>query len=410
MWQRRDFLKSSLISSVALFGQRTWGADQKPTEPALEPDQALLAKLNALGENSCCLVGNPRVIEDLGDFAKGWHRMKETGPRGRDFTIKMAWMPDRKRAFFCGANHGSPHRFNDAWEYDLASNTWVLLYTPDYNDRGPITDYDKDTLVLKDGWLRTKKGGPAHPGHTWWGLTYDPKQQMVLWYCAWPGYRLQDKLDAIGAKKDDLYPGPPLWGFDLKTKQWQPIPTEEPWPRNQFGASLEYVPELGGSLWQYRDRTWLLDAKKYTWNLLCETGASLPIETLVCHDPDRNLLIAHRGPVKESKPRTWHMQIQEDQVSGWEQVLESEDLPNGHDARSWMYFNPVGKVALLYERQTKAIWSYDPEQRQWMKLNPEGPKPPFGPKERVLAYMDTARNVFVVVGYDEVWCYRYRRP
>lgn len=94
--------------------------------------------------------------------------MQETGPTGRDFTIKMAWMPDRKRAFFCGANHGSPHRLNDAWEYDLASNAWVLLYTPDYNDRGPITEYDKATLVLNDGWLRTRKGGPAHPGHTWW--------------------------------------------------------------------------------------------------------------------------------------------------------------------------------------------------------------------------------------------------
>jgi len=114
-------------------------------------------------------------------------------------------MPDRKRAFFCGANHGSPHRFNDAWEYDLASNTWVLLYTPDYNDRGPITDYDKKTLVLDKGWLRTKKGGPAHPAHTWWGLTYDPKMRAALWYCAWPSYRLQAKLDAIGAKKEDLY-------------------------------------------------------------------------------------------------------------------------------------------------------------------------------------------------------------
>ena len=136
------------------------------TEPALEPDTAVLAKLEALGDNSCCILDGTRIIEDLGDFAKGWHRMKETGPTGRDFTIKMVWMPDRKRAFFCGANHNSPHRFNDAWEYDLASNTWVLLYTPDYNDRGPITDDDKQTLVLQDGWLRTKKGGPAHPAHT----------------------------------------------------------------------------------------------------------------------------------------------------------------------------------------------------------------------------------------------------
>jgi hypothetical protein len=391
-----------------LSGRAVTGAEPD-LEPDLEPGAKVLAKLDALGENSSCLLGDPKVIEDLGDFAQGWHRMKETGPAGRDFTIKMAWMPDRKRAFFCGANHGSPHRFNDAWEYDRASNTWVLLYTPDYNDRGPITDYDKMTLVLDDGWLRTKNGGPAHPGHTWWGLTYDPRLKSALWYCAWPGYRLQDKLDAIGAKKGDLYPGPPLWAFDLSKKQWQPVPTEKPWPRNAFGASLEYVPELGGSLWQYGDHTWLLDSGERSWTLLCEEGAALPIETLVCHDPHRRLLIAHRGPVKETPSRTWHMKLEDGQLRGWQQVLEAADLPNGHDARSWMYYDPAGKVALLYERESKSIWSYDPEQVQWTKLAPNGPQPPFGPRERVLAYLDPARNVFVVIGYDEVWCYRFRR-
>jgi hypothetical protein len=361
-----------------------------------------------MGDNSSCILEGTRIIEDLGDFAKGWHRMKETGPAGRDFTIKMAWMPDRKRAFFCGANHGSPHRFNDAWEYDLASNTWVLLYTPDYNDRGPITDYDKQTLVLKDGWLRTKKGGPAHPAHTWWGLTYDPQMKAALWYCAWPGYRLQAKLDAIGAKKDDLYQGPPMWAFYPAKKIWEPIPTEKPWPRNAFGASLEYIPEQGGCLWQYRNNTWLFDSNLKTWKLLCADKAALPIESLVSYDRDRKLLIAHRGPYKDALPRTWRMSLKEG-VPGWEQVLEAADLPNGHDARSLMYFDPVGKVALLYERKEKRIWSYDPDKNKWSKLSPRGPEPPFGAKERVIAYMDLARNVFVAVGYGRIWCYRHTR-
>lgn len=378
-------------------------------KPTLQPNSDVLATLEKLGDNSCVLLGDPTVIEDLGDFAKGWHRMKETGPTARDFTLKMAWMPDRERAFFCGANHGSPHRFNDAWEYDLPSNTWVLLYTPDYNDRGAITDYDKQTLVLDDGWLRTKKGGPAHPAHTWWGLTYNPKCKAVVWYCAWPGYRLDAKLEAIGATRDNLYRGPPVWMFFPVEQRWQPLPTEEPWPRNAFGASLEYIPAMNGMLWQYRENTWLLDAEKPTWKLLNTEGEALPIETLVCHDPQRKLLIAHRGPFKEEKPRTWHMSLAEDKPGSWKQVVEADDLPNGHDARSWMYFDPVGKVALLYERPTKAIWSYDPDARRWTKLEPDGPAPPFDERERVLAYMDTARNVFVVIGYDAVWCYRYRK-
>ncbi len=377
-------------------------------EPSLTPSEDVLSKLSALDDNSCCIQEGTRIVEDLGDFAKGWHRMKETGPTGRDFTIKMTWMPDRKRAFFCGANHGSPHRFNDAWEYDLASNTWVLLYTPDYNDRGPITDYDKQTLVLRDGWLRTKKGGPAHPAHTWWGLTYDPKLKAAIWYCAWPSYRLQAKLDAIGATREQLYPGPPLWAFYPATQHWEPIPTDKPWPRSAFGSSLEYITELRGCLWQYRNYTWLLDTEQKSWKLLCDQNASLPIESLVCYDSDRKLLIGHRGPYKDALPRTWHMSLK-DELTGWEQVLESADLPNGHDARSLMYFDRVGKVALLYERKEKRIWSYDPDTKEWTELSPRGPAPPFGPKERVIAYMDPERNAFVVIGYGRVWCYRYRR-
>jgi hypothetical protein len=295
----------------------TADADE-PIEPVLEPDAVVLAKLEALGDNEACVLEETRIIGELGDFAKGWHRMQETGPTGRDFTIKMAWMPDRERAFFCGANHGSPHRFNDAWEYDLASNTWVRLYVPDYNDRGPITDEDRKTLVLDDGWLRTRKGGPAHPGHTWWGLTYDPGMKAALWYSAWPGYRLQDKLDAIGASKEELYAGPPLWAFLPAERRWQPVPTGKPWPRNAFGASLEYVPELGDCLWQYRDQTWRLDSKRRTWTPANAEGASLPIETLVCHDPGRKLLIAHRGPYKDEPPRTWHMSLADDRPHGWE--------------------------------------------------------------------------------------------
>jgi hypothetical protein len=409
MFERRTFLGSMLAGGVGLLCRNAKAADAENIDPPLEPRDDVLAQLAALGDNSSCTLDGTRIVEDLGDFAKGWHNMQKTGPTGRDFTIKMAWMPDRRRAFFCGANHGSPHRFNDAWEYDLPSNTWVLLYKPDYNDRGPITDYDRRTLVLDDGWLRTKRGGPAHPAHTWWGLTYDPQAKAVLWYCAWPGYRLQDKLDAIGATKDDLYRGPPLWAFLPAEKRWSPVPTSEPWPANKLGASLEWLPELGGSLWQYNSKTWLFDWQKKAWQLLCDDKASLPIETLVCYDPGRKLLIAHRGPYKDALPRTWHMSLAGGKPGGWEQVLEAADLPNGHDARSLMYFDPVGKVALLYERAEKRLWSYDPAQKRWTRLEPNGPAPPFEERERVTAYMDAARNVFVAIGYGRVWCYRRAR-
>jgi hypothetical protein len=408
MAKRAAFL--SVLCSGLLFSAAARAGEKKlKVEPVLPPDQAVLAKLKALGEGSSCELGNPRVLhEGLGDFAKGWHRMKTTGPGGRDFTIKMAWMPDRKRAFFCGANHGSPHRFNDAWEYDLAANTWVLLYVPDYNDRGKVTEYDKKTLVIKDGWLRTRKGGPAHPAHTWWGLTYDPDIRGAVWYCAWPSYRLDAKLKAIGKTRADLTKLPPIWVFYPYERKWEPMPTTGSLAKSCFGASLEYVPMLKGSLWQHRGGSWLLDATQKKWTKV-SGNVGMPIETLMCHDPGRKLMIAHRGPRKGAPPRTWHYAIGAGGKGSWTQVLSKEGLPNGHDARSWMYFDPASRQPLLYERGAKHIWSYDPDAKKWTKHQPKGPAPAFGKKERVLAFLDTNLNAFAVVGYDKVWCYRHKK-
>ncbi|HOX08939.1 MAG TPA: hypothetical protein PK280_21265 [Planctomycetota bacterium] len=381
----------------------------KKVEPALQPDQALLAKLAALGDNSSVVLEGTKVIsEGLGDFAKGWHNMAKTGPAGRDYTIKMAWMADRQRAFFCGANHQSPHRFNDAWEYDLAANTWVLLYVPDYNDCGKVGDYDKQTLEIKDGWLRTKKGGPGHPAHTWWGLTYNPETKSVLWFCAWPSYRLKEKLEAIGAKPEDLYKGPPVWTFLPAERKWEPLPTAQPWPRSVFGASLEYVPELKGAVWQYGGESWLLDDAKKSWKQLPASKTGLPIETLVCYDPGRKLLIAQRGASEKTPAKTWHCSLAGGAPAGWEVAVDGGEQPIGHDARSLMYFDPVGKVALQYECGDKAMWAYDSDAKKWTKLAPQGPPPPFE-KERVVGYLDPARNVFAVIGYGKVWCYRYKK-
>lgn len=393
-----------LLAGIALAA----GEPTAAVAPALPENPKVIAALDALGDNSACVLEKLTVrAEGLGDFNKGWHHMHETGPNGRDYSVKMAWMPDRRRAFYCGANHGAPHRMNDAWEFDLAALSWNLLYAPDYNDSGKVGDYDKSVLVLQDGWLRTRKGGPAHPAHTWWGLTYDPVTRQALWLCAWPSYRLAEKLTAIGATADQLYKGPSMWSFQPQAGTWNPLPTAQPWPRNNFGASLEYVPEMGGTVYQFERESWLLDSAKAAWKRLPDSREALPIETLICHDPGRKLLIAQRGAAGEAKAATWHYPTTGAEA-GWTKVVDGGEQPLGHDARAAMYFDPVGKVALLYETPTKSIWSYTPDTKHWAKLSPAGSPPPFT-ADRVISYLDPARNVFVVIGTDKVWCYRYKR-
>jgi len=421
-------VKNFQLSFALLFGILFYfplQAEEK-IEPVLKAKPAVLKALKNLGDNSALVLKDITIhgkekLEKLGGLCRDIQYMKKTGPGRRNWCLKLAWMPDRKRAFFCGANHQVPHRLNDAWEYDLASNTWVVLYAPDYDDvplwslKGNkakiMADFDKKTLVIKDGWLRTKKGGPAHIAHTWWGLTYDPELKAAVWYCAWPPYRLQGKLDAIGAKKEDLYKGPPMWLFYLETKKWEPMKTAKPWPKTAvFSSSLEYIPELKGSLLQYGGSSHLLDTAKKSWKNFPGGSERLGIETLRCYDTHRKLLIAHRGPDRKNLPRTWHMSLKKGEPGAWEKVLEDKNLPNGSDGYSMMYYDPVGKVALLYERIPKTIWAYDPDKKKWTKCQPKGEAPPFpGKMGQTIAYMDLARNVFVVIGPRAVWCYRYKK-
>jgi hypothetical protein len=215
--------------------------------PTREAKPAIREKLAALKANQAVLLGKADVVGTFNDTARKYD-LHKTGPRGRDFTIKMCWAPERKRALFCGANHGVPHRLNDVWEFDLPSLSWILLYEPDlprgYMDLGK----DFSDVEFKNGLLRTKRGGPAVIAHTWWGLTYDPRHQALLFMNTWVTER-KKAVQALGGDPAELYNGPPLWAFYPAKREWKPFKAEKPYPVAIFGGMLEYVPELGGSIW-----------------------------------------------------------------------------------------------------------------------------------------------------------------
>ena len=390
-----------LNMSVPLFSQDA-------IEPKLEPKSAVLDKIKMLKSNEACLLPKPTIIENMGDFAKGWHYMKEFGPEGRDYSLKMVWMPDRKRSFFCGANHQSPHRFNDAWEYDLASNTWVCLYNPDYNDVLPLPAYAKDTLVVKDGWLRTKNGGPGHPAHTWSGITYDPNQKAIVWNCFWPNYRLEQKLNLFGLKEADLFKGPKVWLFYPQTKKWEPLQTVEPWPKEKYGYSLEYCPELKKPVYHYGNSAFTLDVEKKTWAEKTSEGDGYRMETILCYDSKRKQFLAHYGPLANSKNKiTLTAKVVGGEIQPWKKVLESENAPTGMDHLSMFQFDPKSGDGFIFENETKSLWRFNPDTNAWTKIDSLGDKidkESYGGK--LISYFDPERNVFVVLGKGWVWCYR----
>ena len=386
---------------------------EEQIEPKLSPNAEVLSKLRDLPANHGVLLGEATVMGEFNEVAKHY-RLHETGPRGRDFTIKMAWAPDRKRVLFCGANHNVPHRINDVWEFDLGALTWAMLYAPD-NPRD-YTGLGKDysDVQFKDGILITKRGGPAIIGHSWWGLTYDPNMRALLLMNTWVTNK-KKAVESLGGDPEDIYAGAPLWAFYPKSKQWEMLKTPLPAPKAPFGGMLTYVPDLKGDLWHTNNwqmrASWLFDPEKRTWEELktnsekkdFEAQAPNP-EQVGYYDPQRKLIIVHRHyDTHHFDPQTlvWQKVISTDKES--EEQLSK--VPYGHDAYSPMYFDPASGHGLLIEFKTNKLWAYDPDNIQWTQLTPEGDPMPDGNKR--LMYIDPEHNVLVVIQGTTVWAYRY---
>jgi hypothetical protein len=383
---------------------------QEPIKPALPVNDEAIAKIKQLKPNQAAIIGKAQVIGDFNEVARKYE-LDRTGPRGRDFTIRMVWASERKRALFCGANHGVPHRLNDVWEFDLAAMSWIMLYAPD-NPRD-YTGIGKDfsDVEFKEGILITKRGGPAVIAHTWWGLTYDPEQKQLLFMNTWVTNQKQ-AVEQLGGDPEQLYAGPPLWAFSPATGKWTMLKTEQPYPKPIFGGILEYIPELKGSIWHANNwqmnGTWLYEAKSNFWKNLkanepksdFEQQAPEP-EQVGYYDPKRKLVIVQRHKA------THHYDVA---ANRWTKVLshdkDSDQVPHGHDAYAPMYHDPVSGHGLLVEFKSNTLWAYDPDNVTWTRLKPEGDPMPEGNKR--LAYFDEAQNVFVVIHDTTVWAYRYQ--
>ena len=375
----------------------------------LEAQDSVLKKLANLAPNHAVRLGNARVLGEFNEVARRF-KLDQTGPLGRDYSIKMVWAPERQRALFAGANHGRPHRLNDVWEFDLGALAWVLLYPPDnprsYAGLGP----DPSDVRFRDGILVTERGGPVVIGHTWWGITWDEKKRELLFMNTWDTNQ-GAAIEQLQGNPDDRYQGPPLWSFDPQSQQWRFNKTSSPFPRAPFGGMFEYVPDLGGAIWHTNHwqmlATWLFLSDTQTWtNLRANTDTgdfkteSPKTEQVGYYDPQREVIIAQRGH------DTFQFDVHEER---WSKILtkpeQAEHWPSGHDAFAPMYRDPKSGHGLLVDFRSNTLWAYDPATNWWTQLHPNGEAMPEGSKR--LAYFDPEHGVFVVIKGLEVWIYRH---
>jgi hypothetical protein len=219
----------------------------------------------------------------------------------------------------------------------------------------------------------------------------------------------RNAMKEFGRDPTAYYAGPPLWAFDPAARRWAALKTDPPYPRAPFGGLLEYLPSLQGAVWHANTErmraSWLYLAAENRWRALdanADRGdfqSQAPhTEQVGYHDPQRGLLVAQRGT------STYHFDIA---ARRWKEVLAAgDDAPVGHDARTPLYHDPASGQGLLADLPGRALWAYDPDRVRWTRLQPQGSPMPAG--KRMLAYVDPARNVLVVIDDTTVWAYRYR--
>lgn len=410
LWLRRCIrVLITLLFAPAMLAHGAASADDDTLSSDL-PEKDVLATLASLQSGQSMLLPKAKVVGDFNDEALR-HRLHETGPRGRDFCVKAVWAPDRERALFAGANHGAPHRLNDVWEYDLATNTWHLLYAPDPSVlRGNSEAYEavretrehvvpgdpgeaEETVTL----VHTSRGGPAHLSHTYWGLAYDPGRRMLMW-------------NLLYANRGGSYDGPPIWAFSPEDQVWEPVLYSKPRVRGTGIMASEYVAPLGGIVWYgaswQRPGMWIQPSDGGGFIDLQPNDGLNPYRCTECPGVNAVMTVDDREGIiiAVSENRTYHYDIEANQ---WSMVVDggSEDVPYGHYARSVFGYDPASGVALLYNRAAPGtVWAYDSVARSWTNHQVSGPD---GPTRKIIGYVDPQRHVLIVIDRRDVWVYRH---
>ncbi|QDU93436.1 hypothetical protein [Lignipirellula cremea] len=398
----------------------------EPLHDDLERDPAVAEILSSLKPGESAWLPEVKTAGPINEELKK-HRHHLTGPRPRNYSLKWVWAADRNRALFCGGNAGTPHKLNDVWEYDLASNTWVLLWEPDpdTNRVRRMEPKEKseylDAFVKLDpqsGELMTKRGAPFDPVHTWWALTYDPQLHALLWVMG--NHHLHDFYmeQHPELQKDYQYGGRHpmrLWAFYPGQTRWEFFKAPEGLQRSP-AAILEYVPELHGSLYvtetHAQSGVFHSESKEWTWEQLARSSSALADdavpqrEAVAAYDAQRKLIVAHHGGFKTrtgTKPkRTWHFDVEN---SEWKLVLESDEGPVGFDTHGPMVYDSAANACFLVG--TDALWRYDAATPSWTKVKPQGPEHINEKRRASMACYNPEFNVIMVDnGAGRVWVYR----
>ena len=369
--------------------------------PPYEDDASIVKLLQNLGDNSA--VNLPFDRNDI----------KHTGRSGSDYTMRMAYAPERQTALYAGGNHNDGRR-NDCWEYHLGSNTWHCLFPAEGGDhyllkgivmfrmrefehknkqklgattiddfRAFLNQEDRKTLdekiipwwkknvVFENGMLTTPGGGPIMPSHTWDGMNYDPTQKRLLWSDgAGPNgecfnfhrYVTGMSADQMAKARDERYTS--MWEFDPQACRWSCYRRPKGGHCPDFrgmGQSLEYISDQRKFIWYIAAsnvspqsyQMWSFDPVADLWAELHPNGGK-SISELV-HKlnlaPDGEQVIRYSPRQKKLYGfQTSNVFSYDIAKNEWAKVC-TDDRIDAHDAQTMIAYDEINDV-FIYTRKT----------------------------------------------------------
>jgi hypothetical protein len=335
--------------------------------PSLSPSSEVLDIVNGLGNNEGATLPKFSVRFPAGVAPGTYPDFEHRGPGIRDYSRKWVYSKTRQRAFYAGGGHNT-ERWNDLWEYDLASNTWVMVLEPD----------------------------PANTGrtamHTWASFTYDQNQEKVYW--------MPFTFDGSGKgfSEFDAYGG----------TSWVTNHSNESLFSPSGAQALDYCADRDISIYfsaQYNNAgMWRFNANTQTWTQLMthsQVGSFLSAEACAPYGMCSGYDIGTGQLIHFSHEKVYHYNFD---TNTW--THEASGPFTMRSERTALTYDTRNKVHIIHSQNV--LYAYHAGTRQVEILNPAG-----------VALNTTAETMFfyheglrVIVCYtdrnEHIWVYRYK--
>lgn len=433
------------------------GADGLP----YQDDPEIAKAIEGMGDRGSLTL--PKFTVDAKSEIYG---CQQVGPVTRGYTMRMVYSPERRTALYHGGDHQTI-RSNDVWEYHLGSNTWHMIFEPDGGNQGPLkpvlmflarrlrekpdqpmTEMEKKqfeevrpwwnaNIVMKDGYLRTKLGGPILPGHTWDTLVYEPDLRLMIHgtgaYCSdaavlhsrYNNIPLEEVEKQIDNSLSDI------WMFDPHAKAWMihKRPTDNSMPKLEgMGATMCYISDLKQVIYYVAAQNvaphsymmWSWDVAKNRWSELKPNGGK-SIADLVLRDkvaPTEEQQTAYSPKHQKMVAVIGNSTFAYDVVkNSWAKLNDSIPI-EAHDAKTTFVYDSVSDVFLLTDGNKEGkVAVFSLAENSWELVTPKGegcPPSNYGAGDywaQPKGYFDPRHNVLVVHGgmTNRVWLYRHKR-